>query len=185
MFDNRNFILAIVLSLAVLIGWQYFVAAPQIEKAQQQAAITAAQNAATPAATPDGAPPPVADATAPPSGAAAATLTRDGALATSPRIPIETPRVSGSVNLRGARLDDLHLNDYRETVDPKSPTIVLLSPAGGPDGYFAEYGWVGGAGAPPLPTAETVWTAPEGAKLRPTTPVTLKGGNGAGLVFTR
>ena len=185
MFDNRNFILAIVLSLAVLIGWQYFVAAPQIEKAQQQAAITAAQNAATPAATPDGAPPPVADATAPPSGAAAATLTRDGALATSPRIPIETPRVSGSVNLRGARLDDLHLNDYRETVDPKSPTIVLLSPAGGPDGYFAEYGWVGGAGAPPLPTAETVWTAPEGAKLTPTTPVTLKWDNGAGLVFTR
>jgi YidC/Oxa1 family membrane protein insertase len=184
--DNRNFIIAIVLSIAVLIGWQYFIAAPQLEKAQQQAAIEAQQNApTTPVPAPDGAPP-AATGAAPPSGAAAATgLSRDAALAASPRVPIATARVSGSINLRGGRLDDLHLNDYRETVDPKSPTIILLSPAGAPDGYFAEYGWIGAAGTTGLPGPETVWTAPEGAKLTEASPVTLTYDNGAGLVFTR
>ena len=85
--------------------------------------------------------------------------TRDPVLAASPRIKVETPRMSGSIALMGGRIDDLSLTSYRETVDPKSPAIVLLSPSGSPQPFYAEFG----AGRYPginlkLPNADTVWT---------------------------
>ncbi len=188
MMDNKNFLVAIALSIAVLIGWQYFVAGPEIEKARQQQII--AEQTASPAtpATGDNANIPGVPA---PAGVAPAgigetgALTRDAALAESPRVPVVTERLSGSVNLRGGRIDDLRLNDFHETVDPNSPTIILLSPAKGPDGYFAEFGWIGSADNGPLPGPETIWTAPEGATLAVGSPVTLTYDNGQGLVFER
>ena len=189
MFENRNFILAIALSIAVLVGWQYFVAGPQIERARQEAILaeqqqqpTAAPETTTPAPG-DAAVPSATEAPAP--TPAAPVLTRDAALQQSPRIPIDTARLSGSINLRGGRIDDLHLKDFRETVDPGSPTIILLSPTGGPDGYFAEFGWIGTTGELVLPGPDTTWTAPEGARLTTASAVTLTFDNGAGLVFKR
>ncbi len=195
--NNRNFILAIVLSMVVLFGWQFFIAGPQIEQArkQQEAAQQQAaeqqqqqQTAATGSDTAGTSTP----ATAPVAGSApsAASVqqtveTRDAALAQSKRVPIETASVTGSINLTGGRVDDIRLNDYHETVDKKSPTIILLSPSGGPDAYFADFGWTGAAGAGPLPGPDTVWAAPAGATLTPSTPVTLTYDNGAGLVFSR
>ncbi|MCP4386422.1 MAG: membrane protein insertase YidC, partial [Hyphomicrobiales bacterium] len=189
MMDNKNFLLAIALSLAVLLGWQYFFAAPELERArQQQTATETAEQAATgddlvpsaPGAGQVAAP----DGTVPSDGAAAV-LARDAAIAETPRVPVSTARLSGSINLRGARLDDLHLNDFHETVDPTSPTIILLSPANGPDGYFAEFGWIGTADVGPVPGPDTVWTAPPGAELSDETPVVLTYDNGEGLVFSR
>ena len=106
-------------------------------------------------------------------------------LAQSARIEIDTPRLSGSINLTGARIDDLHLNDYRETLDKDSPTIVLLSPSGSSKPYYAEFGWVDGGTGTDLPTASTVWNANEGAKLTLDSPLVLSWNNGAGLTFTR
>ncbi len=189
--NNRNFILAIVLSMVVLFGWQFFIAGPEIERAQQDAAQQqAAQTATTPAATGGDAATTAAAPTAAGAlpGAAApqqTAETRDEALALSQRVPIETARVTGSINLTGGRVDDLRLNDYHETVDPKSPTIVLLSPSGGPDAYFAEFGWIGPAEAGALPGPQTQWTAPANAKLTSSTPVTLTYDNGSGLLFER
>ncbi len=193
--DNKNFLIAIALSIAVLIGWQYFVAAPQIEKARLQQ-VAADQNApgtttAKPAA--DGASPPVSgsgqtvapDAAVPAGGGEAGDLSREEALAESPRVPIATERVSGSINLRGGRIDDLRLNDFHETVDKSSPTIILLSPAKGPDGYFAEFGWIGTTDNGALPGPDTIWKASDGATLSVATPVTLTYDNGQGLVFER
>ena len=191
--NNRNFILAIVLSMVVLFGWQYFIAGPELQKAQQQQELAQQQADAGTAQTPAGT---AADNTAGQTQPATTALpgaaavqqtaeTRDEALAASARVPIETAAVSGSINLTGGRVDDLRLNDYHDTVDPKSPTIVLLSPSGGPDAYFAEFGWVGQPSAGPLPGPTTEWTAPAGARLTPATPVTLTYDNGAGLVFTR
>ena len=80
-------------------------------------------------------------------------------LKASPRVAIETPRLRGSIALKGAQIDDLALTQYHETVDPNSPPIVLLSPAGSPHPFYAEFGWVGGAGAPvKAPDGNTVWT---------------------------
>ena len=112
-------------------------------------------------------------------------LTREEALAASPRIAIDTPSLKGSIALKGGRIDDLTLMDYRETVDPGSPNVVLLSPAGGPLPYYAEYGWAGTDKELSLPTADTLWTAANSGALTPQSPVTLTYDNGKGLKFTR
>ena len=190
MTDNRNIILAIVLSMIVLFGWQFFVAGPQLDRAQQQAQIAAEQAQseaalATPAAN---AQPGVAGAP----GAVAADGTvsfpdRAAAIAASERVTINTEDLEGSINLTGARLDDLELKQYRETVDPESPIITLLTPAGAPNAYFAEQGWVPAAGANiAVPDGQTVWSVEgENATLTAETPVTLVWDNGAGLIFRR
>ena len=188
MENNRNIILAIVLSMVVLFGWQFFVAGPQMERAQQQAQIAAEQAQAeaalaTPAAT---------DAAAGTPGAVAADGTatyadRAAAIAATSRIVIDTEDLHGSINLTGARLDDLELKQYRETVDPASPIITLLTPAGAPNAYFAEQGWVPAAGATiAVPDSKSVWSVEgDATTLTAATPVTLVWDNGAGLIFRR
>ncbi len=169
--NNKNFILAIVLSMAIIFGWQYFYAKPLADKIQQQ--TTTEQPATTTAQVPGTAQP-------------AVPVTRDQALSTAPRLKIETPELQGSINLTGAQLDDLHLTQYRETIDPKSPTIALLSPAGSPNAFFAEQGFVGAAGTTAkLPDSKTQWQAPADAVLSVGKPATLTWDNGAGLIFTR
>jgi YidC/Oxa1 family membrane protein insertase len=107
-------------------------------------------------------------------------------LAASPRIPVETPRLKGSIALRGGRVDDLSLIQYRETVDPKSPPIVLLAPSGSPHPFYAEFGWVAGAGATvKLPQADTLWRQEGSGSLGVGRPVTLTWDNGEGLEFRR
>ncbi len=199
--NNRNFILAIVLSMVVLFAWQFFIAGPQIEQArkqqeaaqqqaaEQQPATTGDQTTAGGSAS-SSTQAPAAGTTAGGASPGAAPVqqtaeTRAEALAQSKRVPIETSSITGSINLTGGRVDDIRLSHYHETVDKTSPTIVLLSPSGGPDAYFADFGWIGPADAGPLPGPATEWTAPPGATLTPQTPVTLTYDNGAGLVFSR
>ncbi len=187
--DNRNVILAVVLSMLVLFGWQFLVAGPQMERAQQQARIAAEQQAeqealAVPAANPDG----TVSAASPAQPASAQTCAdRASALAASTRIAIDTEDLAGSINLTGARIDDLRLEKYRETVDPESPIITLLSPSGAPGGYYVEHGWAPAAGATvALPDSNTVWAVENGATtLTASTPVTLVWDNGQGLIFRR
>ncbi|AQQ07212.1 membrane protein insertase YidC [Roseibium algicola] len=191
MSENRNTILAIVLSLIVLLGWQYFVAAPQLERqqAELQAQQEAAQKAATGTTNPD-APQPTgsqgANTAAPAAEQQAAFANRDTALAASQRVTIDTPSLEGSLNLKGGRLDDIRLKDYHETVDKSSPTIVLFSPSGSPKPYYADYGWVGDPGSNiALPGPDTIWSIDGETTLTPSTPVTLSWDNGAGLTFKR
>lgn len=185
--ENRNLIVAIVLSVAVLIGWQYFFAAPEAEKqrlAQQQQSTQVNRNAPNPP-TPSqaGGPSAPVPGTVPGSPVGPTVETRQAALARSPRVAIDTPAIAGSINLRGGRIDDVALKHYRETVDPKSPNIILFSPSGSPNPYYADFGWVGPQ-AGPLPGADTVWTADK-TTLTPSSPVTLTWDNGQGLVFRR
>ncbi|WP_237151946.1 membrane protein insertase YidC [Oryzibacter oryziterrae] len=182
MSENRNLFLAIALSLAILLGWQYFIAKPQLDKArmaeqakQEQTVAAGAAGTGAPAAGVDGAVP-----------VAQAFVTRDAAISASARVAIDTPELSGSISLTGARIDDLSLKLFRETIDPNSPLVKLLNPFGTENAYYAEFGFKAPAGdATPVPTSDTVWTAPAGAKLTATTPVTLTWDNGKGLVFSR
>jgi YidC/Oxa1 family membrane protein insertase len=114
-------------------------------------------------------------------------IEREAALGLSPRIVIDTDAVDGSISLAGARIDDLHLRRYRETVDPESPEITLMSPSASPDARYAELGWRPASGATTVvPTSTTVWTPLDpDAVLTPETPVTLIWANGAGLTFSR
>src|SRR5262245_12540215 len=108
MNDNKNTILAIVLSAVVLLGWQYFFAAPQENACQeqlQQQAQQQKQNAPAPCQTTPAQPHAQSQvpgqASAPSS---AAPIDRKAALANSPRIPIATDTLQGSVALKGGRI---------------------------------------------------------------------------------
>ena len=151
MTDNRNTILAVILSGLVLIGWQYFFNVPQMEKQRAAAADPERIGEARAAGRNHGDRPPQAGAApAPPANAPAANqpastapvVDRDAAIASAPRVKIDTPRLTGSISLKGARIDDLSLVQFRETVDPASPAIVLYSPSGTAAPYYAEFGWV-------------------------------------------
>ncbi|MFM2444768.1 MAG: hypothetical protein RJB09_1954 [Pseudomonadota bacterium] len=188
--EQKNLFLAIGLSLVVLLGWNYFYGAPKMDAARQVAQTASQQStqSSLPQATTGAAP------TANPGNPGFANLpgevapvvrTREQALALSPRVTIDTPALTGSIALRGGRIDDVSLKNYRETIDPKSPLIVLLSPLGSENPYYAETGYVGAPGANlALPNANTIWTATT-QKLTPATPVVLSWDNGQGLVFRR
>ncbi|MDR3532426.1 MAG: membrane protein insertase YidC [Rhodopila sp.] len=168
--DQKRLFLAIAVSLAILLGFQMLVA-PHLPKPppQQIAQTTSSEH---PAGTPlAGAP----GAAVPP---APATEQRD-----VPRVKIAAPKVEGSINLLGAKLDDLVLRDYREEIAPNSPLVRLLEPRSEDHPYYIQYGWTAPAGeAVKLPDNSTTWTA-SANELVPGKPVTLSWDNGAGLTF--
>jgi YidC/Oxa1 family membrane protein insertase len=186
MNDQKNTILAIVLSAIVLLAWQYFFGLPQMEKQRQEAQQKAQQQQTQPAQPSQNGPTPqLPGQSGSPSGEQP--LTREAVIdATAPRIKIETPRLQGSLTLKGGRIDDLALVRYRETVDPKSPAIILLSPSGSPHPFYAEFGWVAGAGASvKLADGNTTWQQQGAGSLGVGRPVTLVYDNGEGLEFFR
>jgi YidC/Oxa1 family membrane protein insertase len=196
MSDQKNTILAIVLSALVLIGWQIYFGVPQLDKQKQQQAHERSQPPPASPQQPSGATQPqtgapAAPATTPqppgqPTAVPAQTLTRDAVLAASPRVRIETPSLAGSIALKGARIDDLSLIKYRETVDTNSPPIVLLAPSGSPHPFYADFGWSPPSGVPvKLPDSDTLWRQQGAGALSVGHPVTLVYDNGEGLEFRR
>ncbi len=182
--EQRNMFLAIALSLAVVMLWQFLM----MPSAEERAAMEAERAAAEQDAADVGLPVPGADGAAQPLlGSETLVVERDAALRLSPRVPIDTPSVNGSISLAGARIDDLHLLRYRETIDPESPEITLMSPSASQDARYAELGWRPGRGSDTVvPSSTTVWTPIDpGAELTPETPLTLVWSNGEGLTFSR
>ena len=187
--EQRNLLIAIVLSVGILIAFQFGferLRPPQPPGPPGGTPVTAP---ATSGPATGSAPPAPAAGTnsgtnAPGAAPAHAAETRDAALTEQPRVKIDTPRLHGSIDLLGARLDDLTLANYHETVDPKSPEVVLLSPPGTQDPYLAEFGWVAAGPDVKVPGPQTRWTE-TGGQLTPTNPVTLTWDNGQGLLFTR
>lgn len=184
MDNSRNLFLTIGLSVAVLLLWQVFYINPKIEaerQAQMQRDLIAQSQTiegGAPSAT--GASQDIPQATA--DGTVAPGASREEILASGGRVNIDTPTLTGTINLVGARLDDLSLKNYQQEVDPNSPIVELLVPSGVAQAYFAEFGYTGVDGAP---AASAVWSAPEGATLTPSTPVTLTYEAANGLLFER
>ncbi len=186
--DQRNLVLAIVLSLVIMLGYQ-FVVVPylfpeQLERQQAERTEPATPGAIPPSSGTLGAPslPGIAGAEAPGAVTPDAAKSRDAVLAQASRVRIETPALRGSISLSGGRIDDLVLTRYRETIESDSPEIVLLSPYGGEKPYFVYFGWSGRDAA--LPQSDTLWQA-NGEVLAPGLPVTLSWDNGQGLRFER
>ena len=196
MENSRNFLITIALSILILTVWQLFYMNPRIEaeREREQARIEAEQRQVQPGDVADLPQPGDASIPGAPAGQPAVpgggTVLptgegREAALGASQRIRIDTPRLSGSINLVGARIDDLVLNDYRVTVQPNSPNIELLNPSSLSDGYYAEIGYTGAQQAGSLPGPQTEWTTEQGAVLTPDSPVTLTYTNDDGLTFQR
>ena len=211
--NNRNFMLAIILSGLVLLLWQIFYAGPEMEKERlkrQQAAEFSAGKAGKPTAAQIGsdsgmsAPTPGAGAGAKTAEPGAAPIpassgapsvpgalptvaqARDVVLASSPRYLIDTPSLTGSISLRGGRIDDLVLRKYRVKVDKDADPVTFFSPSGSVHPLYAEFGWsVAPGSGVKVPNSQTLWKAQGSGTLSPSSPVTLTHDNGAGILFKR
>jgi YidC/Oxa1 family membrane protein insertase len=166
--NSRNMILAFVLSALVLIGWtslsERFFPTPK-------PATTATQSGTTTSNAPVTAP-----------VAQAASKLRDVAAvrAESPRVIIDTPKLSGSINLRGGQIDDLVMTTYKETIKKNSPAVRLFAPSGSKNAFFSGFGWIGDGVQ--MPNAQTIWQADQ-PTLTPEKPVTLRWANTTGQSF--
>ena len=167
--ENKNFIAAMLLSALILIGFQFFYVKPQ-QHGRDNVPVTANEQPAIA---------PAADA--------AVLRERAQVLSDNPRVAIRTPALTGSIDLKGARFDDLQLIKYKETVADTSPPVTLLSPAGSQapyNAYYADFSWLASDPGTSVPTAQSEWKA-TGGELTPDQPVTLNWSNGQGLTFTR
>ena len=178
--QNKNLILATVLSFIVIITWFVLFPPPEVEPADPNAP-TAVATGETPAAETV---PPVAGSVADGTDTAA---DEQPATPVAPRLMVDSPSLKGSISLQGGRIDDLSLKNYHETTQPDSEIVQLLKPVGTPGAYQAYFGWAPGSTLTydDVPGANTVWTVAKGKTLTPETPVTLTWDNGKGLTFER
>ena len=169
--QNRNLILATALSFLVILVWFWLFPPEDVAPTVVDEAATTAQ----------------VDATLPEAGENTAVTAAEPAeeIIEAERVDIATEQLTGSISLRGGRLDDLHLTQYRETLDEGSPTVTLLKPEGQPNAYFALQGWAGLNGFKAVPGPDTIWTLESGETLTPSTPITLVWDNGEGQVFRK
>ena len=181
MLDNRNLLLAIVISIGILLVFQMMMPPPEVPPPTEEAGVPGAPPGAETGAipTPGGLPAP--SGVVPGTQPAARQPATEGQ---APRIPIEDGRVSGSIPLAGARIDSITLKDYRQTPDPDSSLITLLSPPGTRGAFYAELGWVAADGTTPVPAGDTLW-ATNDRQLSRERPLKLSWDNGAGLRFVR
>ncbi len=174
--ENRNVIIAVILSTAILIGWSMYFENPdeaQRKRLELQGKTETQTNIQKPET------PQTAKAN-PTKG-----ISRSDALKETDRVFIENSNLSGSISLRGALIDDIILKNYRETLDKSSKPIVVLSPKKSEDGYFVESGWATTKSDVKVPDNNSVWQIREGKKLTPASPVTLEWNNREGVVFSK
>jgi len=174
--NSRNTIIFFVCAALIMGVYYFMVMRPQAEMRRQQQVAAAEEKAAT---TLDG------GLTSGSAAPAAFVADRVQALGTAARVPIQTSTLKGSLSLQGARIDDLYLTNYKETLAKNSPPVELFRPQGMEHAYFAQFGWSGPNVAGGVPGPNTVWSLTKGATLTPTTPVELTWDNGNGLRFTR
>ena len=174
--ENRNVIIAVILSTAILIGWSMYFENPneaQKKKLEIQGKTETQTNIQKPE-TPQ-------TAKASPTKA----ISRGDALKEGDRVLIENSNLSGSISLRGALIDDIILKNYREALDKNSKAIVLLSPKKSDEGYFIESGWATAKSDVKVPDNNSIWQIRDGKKLTPSSPVTLEWNNREGVVFSK
>ena len=178
--QNKNLILAMVLSSLVLVVWMILFAPDpaELEAQRQQEAATAAET--------QGDAPTVSSAD---TGAAPATAPTEAAepAPEAERVAIDTPSLVGSISMAGGRIDELSLKQYHVSLAADSEEVTLLSPAGSEDPYYALFGWLPGGSLEQsdVPTPETIWFLEKGTSLAVGSPVTLRWDSPAGLIFRR
>lgn len=195
MSEQKNLILALVLMMGVMMAYQYFILEPEQRAYEAEQARLKAEQQATGDSVPTKA---LGDDSLPAQPGRTQmgqTITSAGkqvsladALTTRNSVQIETPELTGSINLRGALLDDLSLVNHKVSMDEGSPNIRLFTPAGVVDAageslkpYYASFGWRADRGVA-VPNQATQWTADK-ATLTPDSPVTLTYTDANGVTF--
>lgn len=174
--ENKNVLLAVILSTAILIGWSFYFENPE-EAQRKRAEIQGKTETQTSIQKPEAPQPSKANP--------AKSISRNEALKESDRVLIENKNLSGSISLRGALIDDIILKNYREALDPNSKSIVLLSPKKYEQGYFVESGWATTKSDIKVPDNNSLWQIKEGKKLTPNSPITLEWNSREGLIFSK
>jgi len=169
--NNKNLILAMVLSAVVMITWFVLFPPPEPSLPPDAPLAETAADPVVPSADP----------------APDSTIVEAPAVPEAPRLVIDTPKLAGSLSLLGGRIDDLSLKTYRDTLDPEAGTVRLLNPVGEELAYYSVFGWLPGTGlaAGDVPDAVTEWQSVAGKVLAPDAPLSLRWDNGKGLVFLR
>ena len=193
MNDQNNFLMAIVLSLAVLLGWQFFVTEPRLEeeRARQQAEASISENTSDPAASAvrDAPQNDLAGEITPQAESAAPQVARTAVtagFASAPRLSVETSQLTSSIALMGARFDDLILKAYGANADEDAPRQILLQREGAKGHWQAHHGFVAAPDSPiTLPDEQTVWEMVGNSRLTPGAPVTLRHVTREGIVLTQ
>lgn len=166
MDQNKNLLISVLLATIILVSWQYFFDKPTKQHTIPQQVTSTSTN--TPSIHSD--------------NTENKQLTKGEILNSTQRIKIVSPKLNGSISLVGARIDDVSLPEYKETTNPDSPDITLLSPAKTPNAYFAEFGWLSNDKIE-MPNSKTLWSADKDM-LTPNSKVTLNWVNGQGILFT-
>jgi len=183
--QNKNLILATALSFLVILVWFLLFPPeqPEVTEATTQSGVSTPATDQTTGAELAVTPPAASEATA----TTSTTTDTVSAVEDVARLPIETPKLEGSISLLGGRIDDLSLRDYNETLAEDSPIVRLLSPVGSVNAYYALYGWTPGGNLTfdDVPGANTEWRVESGEILGVGSPVTLRWDNSSGLIFRR
>ncbi|MGL4226127.1 MAG: membrane protein insertase YidC, partial [Rickettsia sp.] len=152
---------------SIIFGWQYFVVKPEHKKQQQQLAVQKAENLKKQKLR----------ALVEPASDIVVQEEKGGQ-----RIKIESESLTGSISLKGLRLDDLILKKYKQDLSKDSPDVVLFSPTNTENSYFAEIGLVSNLSSAKLPNNDTIWNS-DGEILGPEKPVNLFWVNEDGVKF--
>ena len=171
--QNKNLILAMVLSSLVLVIWMVLFAPPPPDP---NAVVETTETTQV-----EGVPAPAGEEA---EGSPESTV---AAVPEAERVQISTPSLSGSVSLSGGRIDDLSLVDYDVSLEPGSEDVTILSPVGSERPYYAVFGWVPGGALQDdqVPATDTVWSLESGSTLTPDAPIVLRWDSPAGLTFRR
>ncbi len=185
MQNNKNILLATVLSALILFGWTWFVEKPRVEKLEAQKRLTMSQQSKleNPQASQNIVEKNSSTPSAKPAETILALKNSDEVLAQSQknRIEIVSENLHGSLSLQGARFDDLTLAKYFTTTEKKQE-VTLFAPAQSKERYFADFGWISSDKNLDLPNPETLWKS-DGKKLTPKNPITLSWTNKQNIEF--
>ena len=173
--QNRNLILASVLSFLVIVAWFFFFPPPEPVQTSAVEATDASTNQQTSAL------PGVEKSASSATGQTVSTAED------APRISIETQKLMGTISLKGGRIDDLSLLGYKVDLSEGAENVTLLKPVGAEGAYYATYGWAALSGVTSnlVPTPDTLWEVNGNNRLTVSSPVELVWDNGAGLKFSR
>ena len=184
--EQKNLLLAIIFSVAIMLGWQaYFGERPSPTPKKEASNTTNPTKGVSSDAPP--APGTMTKSSELPSLGQAdpnsKTKDQTNILNASPRIKINSPKLTGSISLKGAQFDDLTLTGYKETIEADSKNVKLLAPVNGNSGYLATLGWWS-TSQTKIPNKNTIWKANKNT-LSPENPVTLSWINSDGVVFQK
>ena len=167
---DRNVFVAIALSMSVLLFWGAFFETPK-KTSDQQINQKVEQKREQNSIAPTIDQPKIIKK-----------LTREESINTSKRVKIENNSVIGSINLKGALIDDISFKKHKQKVED-GKNIIFLNPSDTENGFYIETGWTSIRDKIKIPTKETIWTVKGNNILSDTSPVILQWNNKEGVLF--